>query len=135
MIKKLYNFSRNLVTSEKKLKRFYLATPSFSWAMVDFIEFGKLFENFVASMKNYKFFWRDPYGHEIDFVNFEKECIIPVEVKYKEKVSLKEMKNLILFCRKFKITEAKILMKIFEKQTESINNLIIEKIPISTMHI
>ena len=135
LIKKLYNFSRNLVTSEKKLKRFYLATPSFSWAMVDFIEFGKLVENFVASIKNYKFFWRDSYGHEVDFVNFEKEFIVPIEVKYKERVLLKEMKNLILFCRKFKLSEAKILMKIFEKQKESFNNLIIEKIPIFTMHI
>jgi len=135
LIKKLYNFSLNLVTSEKKLKRFYLATPSFSWAMVDFIEFGKLVENFVASIKNYKFFWRDSYGHEVDFVNFEKEFIVPIEVKYKERVLLKEMKNLILFCRKFKLSEAKILMKIFEKQKESFNNLIIEKIPIFTMPI
>jgi len=135
LIKKLYNFSRNLVTSEKKLKRFYLATPSFSWAMVDFIEVGKLVENFVSSMKNYKFFWRDPYGHEVDFVNVEKERIIPIEVKYKEKVLLKEMKNLVLFCRKFKIPEAKILMKILEKQTESINNLIIEKIPIFNLNL
>ncbi|ODA45002.1 hypothetical protein THER_0229 [Thermodesulfovibrio sp. N1] len=63
-----------------------------------------------------------------------------MEINLLKHIRLKKKDSGILLkkmpcCRKFKLSEAKILMKIFEKQKESINNLIIEKIPIFTMHI
>ena len=48
-----------------------------SLAFSEFIEKGKLVENLLLSFKNYKFFWRDAYHHEIDFVNVENKRIVP----------------------------------------------------------
>ena len=112
IVKKVYNFSRNLITSEKKLKRYYLASPSFSWALTDFADVGRLVENLVISLKSYQFFWRDPNRHEIDFVEIKNDnSIIPIEIKYKEKIQTREFKNLIFFLKKFGCRKAIVFKK------------------------
>ena len=116
LIRKVYNFSRNLLTSEKKLKRYYLASPSFSAAISDFNDKGKLAENFLISLKDYRFFWRDVYKHEVDFIEIKDGKIIPIEVKYKNIVTEKDFNNLILFSKKFKIKEAILLNKEIENK-------------------
>ncbi|OIN98035.1 hypothetical protein AUJ66_01680 [Candidatus Desantisbacteria bacterium CG1_02_38_46] len=130
LMKKIFNFSRNLLTSEKKLKKFYLASPSFSAAISDFIERGKLVENFVISLKDYRFFWRDAYKHEVDFISVEDKKIIPVEVKYKEKVSEKELKNLFIFSKRFKPLKIILLSKILEESRIKLKNIEIDQKPI-----
>ena len=112
LVKKLYNFSRNRITSEKKLKRFYLASPSVSWALTEFHDTGRLVENLAASLKSYKFFSRDPYHHEVDFIDIEPDdTIVPTEVKYKERIQPKDLKNLFIFAKKFGARKAVILRK------------------------
>lgn len=110
LVKKVYNFSPNLLTSERKLKKFYLASPSFSAALIDFPETGLLVENLVLSLKDLRFFWRDAYQHEVDFVKTEKE-ILPIEIKYQKKVSPKELKNIFLFLKKFKLKKGIVLSR------------------------
>lgn len=105
LLKKIYNFSRNLLASERKLKKYYLASPSFSIYLADFAEAGFLAENFVVSLKDFKFFWRDVYKNEVDFVEVAGERIIPVEVKYKKEIEKKELKNIFLFLQKFNLRE------------------------------
>ncbi|MBC8184774.1 ATP-binding protein [candidate division KSB1 bacterium] len=118
LVKKLYNFSRNLITSEKKLKRYYLASPSFSWALANFVNTSILVENLAASLKNYQFFWRDPYFHEIDFIDVTtNNSIVPIEIKYKEKIQAKDIKNLLLFSKKFGCKKAIIFKKGVEKKS------------------
>jgi len=118
LVKKLYNFSRNRITSEKKLKRFYLASPSFSWALTDFLQTGFLVENLVPSLKNYHFFWRDPYQHEVDFVAIEQQTIIPIEIKYKENIQSKDINSLILFSKKFGCHKAIVYKKGIEEHSK-----------------
>jgi uncharacterized protein len=112
LVKKIYNFSKNLLTSEKRLKKYYLASPSFCWALTDFSENGKLAENVVISLRDYRFFWRDAYGHEVDFVDVKNEKIIPIEVKYRNNLSSNMLNNLEIFLNKFKIKEGVILGKV-----------------------
>lgn len=130
LVKKIYNFSRNLLTSEKKLKRFYLASPSFSWAISDFMETGKLAENFAISIKDYKFFWRDAYKHEVDFIDVKNNDIIPVEIKYRNQSSGKDFKNLILFSNKFKNKKAILFSKELESVNVKIKDLEISQFPL-----
>lgn len=130
LVKKVYNFSKNLLTSEKKLKKYYLASPSFSAAVSDFIEKGKLAENFVISLKNYQFFWRDNYGHEIDFVDVSDSKIVPIEIKYRNKALPREMKNLLIFAKKFKTQKAVLVEKRVIKETIKYKDLEIERCPI-----
>jgi len=117
IVKKLYNFSRSRITSEKKLKRFYLASPSFSWALTDFLETGFLVENLVPGLKNYQFFWRDSYHHEVDFVDIENDRIIPIEIKYRDRIRSKDLNNLLLFSRKFGCKKAIIFTKEIEEKS------------------
>ena len=87
LIKKLYNFSRNMLTSEKKMKKFYLATTSFFSFLNNEINESKLIENLIVAFVDAKFFWRTPQKYEVDIILKEKNKIIPIEVKYKEYIS------------------------------------------------
>lgn len=106
LIKKLYNFSRNMLTSEKKMKKFYLTTTSFFPFLNNEIDESKLIENLIVAFVDAKFFWRTPQKYEVDVILKEKSKIIPLEVKYKGYISKKDTKNLLRFCEKFNIEEA-----------------------------
>jgi hypothetical protein len=130
LLKKIYNFSRNMLTSEKKLKKFYLSSPSFCTALSDFVEKGKLVENLVISLRNYRFFWRDSYKHEVDFIFVENSEIIPIEIKYKEKLFEKEFKNIFIFARKYKCPKAIYFRKNLKEEKLMFQDLLVEEKPI-----
>ena len=130
LVKKVYNFSRNLLTSEKKLKKFYLASPSLSWALSDFVNKGQLVENLVLSLGDYKFFWRDAYQHEVDFIKVQDSKIIPIEVKSKKDIQKKDLKNLIIFAKKFKTPKAIIFTENIKPAITKLKDLQIEQLPV-----
>ena len=130
MIKVLYNYSANQLTSEKKLKRVYLSAASFSAALNDSVKPGMLVENAALSLKPYRFFWRDAYNHEVDFVEVTKNTVTPVEVKYKNRIRKSDYNNLYLFCKKFKASEAVMLVNSIEPQTVVFKGLSIEIRPV-----
>jgi len=118
LIKKFYNFSRNLITSEKRFKKYYLASPSFSSALVDFSHQGILFENYVASIIRAHYFYRDVYQHEVDFICTEgTENIIPLEAKQTRDVTKQDAHNILLFMNKFSIKKGVIIYGGVEKKT------------------
>ena len=134
IVKVLYNYSVNQLTSEKKLKRIYLSSSSFSPAvsgnMYDFQKAGLLVENALVSLRPWQFFWRDAYNHEVDFVELKNKQVLPVKVKYKAKIRNRDLNNLYLFCKKFKIQKAVILINTFENQTIEFKGLTIEIKPV-----
>jgi len=130
LIKKIYNFSRNRITSEKKSKKFYLSSTSFFPYLHQEIDESRIMENLIATEINSRFFWRTPQKDEVDFI-LEDNKISPLEVKYKNKISDKDIKTTIKFCKKFKLDEGIIITKdtnekrIFTKEnTKIIINLI-----------
>ena len=130
LVKKIYNFSRNLLTSEKKLKKFYLASPSLSWALSDFVSKGQLVENLVLSLGDYKFFWRDAYQHEVDFIKVQDSKIIPIEVKSKKDIEKKDLKSLMIFAKKFKTPKAIIFTENVKPAITKLKDLQIERLPV-----
>ena len=118
LIKKLYNFSSNMLTSEKKMKRFYLTTTSFFPFLNDKVDEAKLMENLVVVSVNAKFFWRTPQKYEVDIILEENGKIIPLEVKYKENITAKDLKNLLRFCERFNVKEALMITKNKSGETE-----------------
>ena len=109
LVTKLYNFSRNRSSSEKRLKKYY---PTFlSSALLDEkgVSYqGKIMESICVIDSKAEFFWRDKYKNEVDIVMGNKK-IIPVEIKYREKPD--RNKGLEKFCRKYKCNEAIIVTK------------------------
>ncbi|MDP1694732.1 MAG: ATP-binding protein [Candidatus Woesearchaeota archaeon] len=135
LIKKIYNFSRNRITSEKKLKKFYLSSTSFFPYLSPETDESKLIENLVAIETHSKFFWRTPFKDEVDFVleKFHNQEICPVEVKYKNTISAKDAKTLISFCKKMDLNEGIIITKDLEEKklfTKDNKHITIHFIPV-----
>lgn len=111
LIKKLYNFSGNMLASEKRMKKFYLASTSLFTFLNNDIEEPKLIENLAVVSTDARFFWRTPQKYEVDIVLRKDNEVTPIEVKYKNDVSAKEVKNLIRFSERFDIAKALMITK------------------------
>ena len=104
LIKKVYNFSKNMKKTNRKLKKYYpmILVPE----IIEKSEMaGKVFETVVIKELNGEFFWRDVYKNEVDLIKIEKEKILPIEIKY-GKIEVGPLK---LFMKKFKVKKGIIL--------------------------
>ncbi len=90
LARKLYNYSPNRLTSEKKLKKLYPSAASFVQA-----EPPLVVETAVASTLNAKFFWNSKNRHEVDFVLDEER--VAFEVKYTQNPSKQDYAGLAAF--------------------------------------
>ena len=123
LIKKLYNFSRNLITSERKLKKYYLASPSLSLSLVDFVDQGKIFENYLISLSDWRYFYRDPSKHEVDFISLdENNNILPIEAKFKKEIRKEEFKSLVIFMKRYQLNQGALFYYGVSKQTIKIKS-------------
>jgi len=130
LIKKFYNFSRNLTSSEKRLKKYYLSSPSFAFALTDFLSTSLLFENYYASLIKTNYFYRDVNAHEVDFININSQLqIIPIEVKDKIMIKKDDYRNLVLFMNKFSLTKGQIYCRVMKKSTINHKDKTITLIP------
>ena len=75
------------------------------------IDESKIIENLVISEIQNKFFWRDPFKNEVDIITSKNNLIIPIEVKYKNNVGMKDIKGLLKFCDVFKCKKAIVITK------------------------
>jgi len=118
LIKKLYNFSGNLLASEKKMKKFYPSSTSFFMFLNNGIEEPKLIENLMVVSAGATFFWRTPQKYEVDIVLKKNGEIMPIEVKYRSDISAKDVKNLIRFSERFDAAKAMMITKDFSEERE-----------------
>ncbi len=109
LIKKIYNYSNNAITSEKKLKRYY-TYPVLCYFCENLPE---IIESYILMQNRFNFFHKDSRKNEIDFVS-DKSKILG-EVKYQNTIRKKDIKNLINFKEKFGF-EKLILVKKYSSQ-------------------
>lgn len=83
------------------MKKFYLTTASLFPLLNNEVDETKLMENMVAIFTGARFFWRTPQKYEVDVVLTEGGKPLPVEVKYGEHITKRDVKNLLRFCEKF----------------------------------
>lgn len=121
LIKKVYNFSKNLITSEKKLKKIYPSTTAL--AFLYNADLGSSIEATVLQNKEFKFFYRKN-GKEIDFVNE-----MPTEVKYQSTITKQDSRSAKSFMSSFKFSKCIIITKDIEKK-EKINGKEMRFIPL-----
>ncbi len=113
LIKKIYNYSKNLLTNERKKKKFYPVSTALSF-LTDSIK-GKELESLILQNVEIKFFFNDK-DKEVDFVLIKNNELIGIEVKSNKKPN---KKNLIHFIKKAKPKKIIILNENQEK-TETI---------------
>jgi len=106
LIKKLYNFSKNMLTSEKKMKKVYLSTTSFFPFLNPTIDETRLVENLMVILTDARFFWRTPQQYEVDLITGLSNVPMPFEVKFANIIDKKDIKNLLRFSGKFNCNKA-----------------------------
>lgn len=100
-LQRLYNYSKNLLTSEKKIKRLYLFNPAFTLALNPNVNMPVLLEQFFINFLEAKFFYRNPQKEEIDIIYIKSNNIIlPIEIKIREKINKKDVKTMFKFIEK-----------------------------------
>jgi len=109
LVVKLYNFSRNRGTSEKRLKKFYPAFLSSALSEGGEEWMGKVAETMCVVCTGARFFWRDKYKNEVDMVLQKGSEIFPVEIKYRNKP--RQNRGLGKFCKKYHCKEAIVVTK------------------------
>ena len=104
LVNKLYNYSPNLLTSEKKMKKVYLSSTAFSKALSPRVGRPALIEQFFANVLKARFFWRTPQQDEVDLVLVGEGEVVPVEVKIRSEVRKRDAAPLFKFLQKHKAT-------------------------------
>ena len=114
LIKKLYNYSSNYLTSEKKLKKVYPLASSFCRSSLP-----QTMESLAVTQMDCSFFWRKT--HEVDCIVEKKGKLLPIEVKYTNTIKEGELKGLKKFMEEFKVQQGIVLTKNLEKKTGPIH--------------
>jgi len=109
LIRKIYNFTNNTRSSERKLKKYYptICAPEKLFSQDALVQ-SKVFETIIVNNLEAKYFWRDPYKNEVDIIKDN----IPIEIKF-GKI---ETKGLEAFMKKFNISQGIILTKNKEEE-------------------
>jgi len=117
LIKKVYNFSKNKLTSEKKSKKFYPSTTSL--AFLYGADYGKTIESLVLQNSAFKFFFRKG-DKEVDFIDADKENgVLPVEIKTGRDIDKHMEKSLLDFIKRFKVKTGIIITEEYEAEKEA----------------
>lgn len=99
-LQKLYNYSKNLLTSEKKVKRLYLCNTAFTLALDPQTDISLVLEQYFVNTLGARFFLKTPQKEEIDIIHTNDTKLLPVEVKIREKIGKEDVKPLFRFLEK-----------------------------------
>jgi predicted AAA+ superfamily ATPase len=104
LIRKVYNFSRNLRKQKRALKKYY---PAIVFPELVEEKFSFCFENSFIWQLDAQFFYRDVYQNEVDIVSVtgKNKAIIPIEIKSGDI----DLKGLNYFLKKYKLRNAIVL--------------------------
>lgn len=112
LVKKIYNYSANLIKTERKLKKIYVETTSFCpiWELT-----WEIFENYILQVLQAEYFYRYT-DKEVDFIEVKNKNslnpkLIWYEVKYKNKIKKQDSRGLIHFDKKYNLQEKIIISK------------------------
>lgn len=109
LVKKLYNYSRNLLTSEKKVKKLYPSSTAFAFLYE--AEKGRMMETAFLMNRNALFFSRKG-NKEVDFILTEGDTLLPIELKYvSKKPQEKELKGILSFMNTETLTKGMVLLE------------------------
>jgi predicted AAA+ superfamily ATPase len=127
-LQKLYNYSRNLLTSEKKVKKLYPSNTAFTLVLNPQADLSSVLEQFFVNNLNARFFLKTPQKEEIDIIHTQDRNVLPVEIKIKEKISKDDVKTLLKFMERNNLRRALLITLGTETKFQK-EKLIVEAIP------
>lgn len=116
LVKKLYNYSRNVRKTQKRFKKYYpiIIAPDIAEKQE---YFGKVFETILVNHLDAEFFWRDEFKNEVDII--QPEPLTAIEVKSGE-IKERDLESLEKFIKKFNPKKAIIISYEHKKIMKSI---------------
>ncbi|MBE0427417.1 MAG: ATP-binding protein [Nitrospirae bacterium] len=127
-LQKLYNYSRNLLTSEKKVKKLYPSSTAFTLGLNPQADLPSLLEQFFVNSLDAKFFLKTPQKEEIDIIYAGEKIILPIEIKIRAKVGREDVKTLYKFLERNNLKRALLITLDTETKFEK-DSLVIDAIP------
>ncbi len=124
LLKKVYNYSANLIKTERKLKKVYLESTSFCLNQkMDW----EVFENYILNCLDLEYFYR-VWNKEVDFIlPWDKYALKPelvwLEIKYKSKIKKSDTRGLRHFDKKYWLKRQVIVSKDFGWVVEGVEVL------------
>lgn len=126
-----YNFTKSRVKQVRSLKKVYLIDTglitTLTYSGEDIFahpeELGRIVETSVRNhfSKMYNcYFWRDGHKNEVDIILRRGKSLIPIEVKYSDNVSNKDMKTLRSFMDRFNLKNGIITTRSTFKKLDNI---------------
>lgn len=128
LVQKVYNYSTNLITSEKKLKKIYLSNIAFSISLAYSFDMSLLLEQYFINRFRTRFFSRTPQKDEVDIILESDRKVVPVEIKIKNKIDRNSLKPMLKFLKSINQKKGYLISKDTEK-IYSTDKYIIEAIP------
>jgi len=115
LIKISHNFTASVIKQLRVNRKEYLAHPSIIISLLDYTfdifnlenEIGYLVETLVANNFEKLNFWRTPQKDEVDIIINK----MPIEVKYRNEITRKDIKGLVKFLDRFKLKEGYVITK------------------------
>lgn len=123
-LQKLYNYSHNLLTSEKKVKKLYLYNTAFTSALNPHLDLSTMLEQFFVNNLDARFFLKTPQKEEIDMIHVQNSRVIPIEIKIREKIVRNDVKTLFKFLEKHKLKRALLITLDTETKFQKDNHLV-----------
>lgn len=127
-LQKLYNYSKNLLTSEKKVKRLYPCNTAFTLVLNPQADLPSVLEQFFVNSLGARFFLKTPQKEEIDIIHTHDKSVLPIEIKIKEKIGRDDIKTLFKFLEKSNLKRALLITLDTETKFHK-ENLMVEAIP------
>ena len=124
LIRIVKNFRPNTLSTSRKLQRVYPYWWGLAYCYGE--NNDKIFESLIFSSLDGNYYWRD-LDKEIDFIQFNKKEILPIEIKNKENLNERDFSTLKLFMQKFNLKKA-ILIYLGKKKVRTDENKKIELI-------
>lgn len=113
LVKELYLFSKNMLVSERRLKKYYPGFPAFTLSLIEphiQLNEGIIFEHLFVSSLDARFFYRTDTKEEVDIIQTQPR-ILPVEIKYKSNISMKDLRGMKSFLKQFDCREGLVISK------------------------
>jgi len=128
LVRKTYNYSPSLLTSEKKLKRGYLTSSAFTYALEENPDFSRVIEQWWVNHLQAKYFWRPPKSDEVDIILCWGKTLFPIEVKIRKNLSREDFSAIFKFMREYE-TKKGLLISLDEEGKTEKEEGIVEIIP------
>jgi predicted AAA+ superfamily ATPase len=123
LLRQLTVYSSNMLTSRKKLKKYYPAYSAFSLMQnitgkEDKNFLGHVVESVVAQMTSSEYYIQTPKQEEIDLMVRTNNKMYPFEVKYRNEVTSRMVQKMINLMKKFDFHEGYMVIQSERKLVE-----------------